>query len=271
MIQLNKSVLKRLGVINVTPNSFSDGGELLTVANVEKRIREFGKIDGLDIGAESTAPMNDPIHPDEEWNRLEPYINLLKALNIPVSIDTYHPQTIGRIAGVWMTEKISSPLIWNDVSGKFDDTVKNFLNLSDHFFYVFCHNLAPIRELTIKHMDYVSSTNGEGFLEELTHYFRPYLHQRVIFDPTLGFSKSYEQNWAILNNIGLLQKKIGHDHWLLGFSRKSFLRKKLGMDKVTLENRNKLDLFHGEVLNEIKPSLSGNVWIRTHRPELIGL
>lgn len=258
-----------MGVINVTPNSFSDGGELLTLAGVEKRIREFGEIDALDIGAESTAPMNDAIHPDEEWERLAPYITILKSLDIPVSIDTYHPETIGRIAGVWTTEKIKSPLIWNDVSGKFDEAVKSFLRLSENFHYVFCHNLAPIRELTGKHMDFVSATSGDDYIDELAHYFRPYIHQRVIFDPTLGFSKTYDQNWTILNQMGELQKKVGHEKWLLGFSRKSFLRKKLGIDKITPENRNKLDLFHTEVLNEIKPSLSGTVWIRTHRPELL--
>ncbi len=261
--------LKRMGVINVTPNSFSDGGELLTPASVEKRIHDFGLIDALDIGAESTAPMNSAIHPDEEWERIEPYITILKSLNIPISIDTYHPQTIGRIAGIWTTEKIKAPLIWNDVSGKFDDAVTSFLRLSDNFYYVFCHNLAPIRELTGKHMDYVSKSSGDDYLNELARYFRPYIHQRVIFDPTLGFSKSYEQNWEIINRFGELQKKTCHDSWLLGFSRKSFLRKKLGIDKLTAENRNKLDLFHGEVLNKIKPTLSGNVWIRTHRPELI--
>lgn len=258
-----------MGVINVTPNSFSDGGELLTLASVEKRIRDFGTIDALDIGAESTAPMNSAIHPDEEWERLEPYITILKSLNIPVSIDTYHPETIGRIAGLWITEKIKSPLIWNDVSGKFDDAVKSYLKSSENFYYVFCHNLAPIRELTGKHMEYLSQNSGEDYLDELAHYFRPYISERVIFDPTLGFSKTYEQNWEILNRFGELQKNIGHDNWLLGFSRKSFLRKKLGMDKITPENRDKLDLFHGEVLNKIKPTLSGNVWIRTHRPELI--
>ncbi len=263
--------LKRMGVINVTPNSFSDGGELLSLASVEKRIRDFGPIECLDIGAESTAPMNDAIHPDEEWERLEPYITILKALNIPISIDTYHPQTIGRIAGIWTTEKISCPLIWNDVSGKFDDAVKSFLRLSDNFYYVFCHNLAPIRELTGKHMDYVSNAEGDEYLNELAQYFRPYIHQRVIFDPAFGFSKNYDQNWTLLNRFSELQQKTGHDNWLLGFSRKSFLRKKMGVGAIAPENRDEVDQFHVEVLNSIKNSLTGNVWIRTHRPELLNL
>lgn len=258
-----------MGVINVTPNSFSDGGELLTLAGVEKRIHDFGRIDALDIGAESTAPMNDAIHPDEEWERISPYITILKSLNIPVSIDTYHPETIGRIAGIWTSEKISSPLIWNDVSGKFDEAVKSFLKLSNNFYYIYCHNLAPIRELTAKHMDYVSETQGDDFIEELAQYFRPYIRSRVIFDPTLGFSKTFEQNWTILNKISELQKKVAHDQWLLGFSRKSFLRRKMGIGAITPGNRDKVDLFHGEVLNQIKNSLCGTVWIRTHRPELI--
>lgn len=258
-----------MGVINITPNSFSDGGELLSLEKMTQRISSFGKVDVFDIGAESTAPMNEPIDHEEEWIRLRPYLPLLKSLGLPISFDTYHVETIGRVSKMWMTEKISTSLIWNDVSGKFDNAVKDFLKMNKNFYYIYCHNLAPIRELTSRHQDYLSPTQGEAFLDELAHYFTPYLNPQVIFDPALGFSKSYEQNWHILNNFSDLQRKCGHDRWLLGFSRKSFLRKKLGIEKMTPESKEVLDQYHHDLLTQMKPSLTDEIFIRTHRPELI--
>ncbi len=258
-----------MGVINITPNSFSGLGETLSPVKVSERIEEFGNIDVLDVGAESTAPMNESIGFEEEWKRLEPFLSILKSLSLPISIDTYHPETIGQLACFWKDEGIKSPLIWNDVSGKFDKYVEEFLELNKNFYYVFCHNLAPKRELAGKHMRFISSFEGQQYLEELASYFRPFKRERVILDPTLGFSKTYEQNWLVLSKFGELQRKVDHDFWLLGFSRKSFLRKKLGLDKITAENREQLDQYHQKILNELIPDLRGTIWIRTHRPDLM--
>lgn len=258
-----------MGVINITPNSFSGLGETLSPADVAKRFNQFGQVEALDLGAESTAPMNKSISSEEEWGRLAPYLSYLKTLNVPLSLDTYHPETIIKVAKLWLKEEIETPLIWNDVSGKFDHFVEEFLSFSPKFSYVFCHNLAPTRELSGRHMDYVSPLQGEEYLEELAAYFLPFKRERVILDPTLGFSKTNEQNWLILENFGKLQRKVGHDQWLLGFSRKSFLRRKLGFEKITSENREELDLYHQKILVDIKPQMTGTVLIRTHRPELI--
>lgn len=258
-----------MGVINITPNSFSGLGETLSPADVAKRFNQFGQVEALDLGAESTAPMNKSIGHEEEWERLVPFLPYLKTLHVPLSLDTYHPETINKVARLWLKERIEVPLIWNDVSGKFDHFVEEFLSLSNKFSYVFCHNLAPSRELSGKHMDYLSPMQGEEYLEELVAYFLPFKRDRVILDPTLGFSKTYEQNWLVLENFGELQRKVGHDQWLLGFSRKSFLRKKLGFEKITSENREELDLHHQKILADIRPQLRGTVFIRTHRPELI--
>lgn len=258
-----------MGVINITPNSFSGLGETLSPVKVSERIEEFGDIDVLDVGAESTAPMNESIGFEEEWKRLEPFLSTLKSVNVPISIDTYHPETIGQVADFWKEQGIKLPLIWNDVSGKFDQHVEEFLNLNNNFYYIFCHNLAPERELAGKHMEFISQLEGDQYLEELVSYFRPYKRERVILDPTLGFSKTYEQNWLVLSKFSELQKKVDHSFWLLGFSRKSFLRKRLGLEKITPENRELLDQYHQKVLNELIPDLKGTVWIRTHRPDLV--
>lgn len=249
-----------MGVMNITPNSFSDGGEL-TPSNFHSRLSQMGPIDALDLGAESTAPMNEAISSDEEWQRLSPVVPFLKDLRCTLSLDTYHPETIFRIAKDW-----NGPLIWNDVSGKFDPHVKKFLQMNEDFHYVFCHNLAPSRELTIRHMQCLSERQDADFLTELAEFFMPHLHPRVILDPCLGFSKSYMQNWYILDHFCELQALVPHDRWLIGFSRKSFLRNKYGL---TMANRDELDQRHAEEVRRIASSLKGEVWFRTHRPEML--
>lgn len=253
--------LKRLGVMNITPNSFSDGGELSSKEAFLARLETFGEIQGLDLGAESTAPMNSSISWQEEWERLHPYLTLaLNQKNI-ISIDSYHSETIEKVVEHWPLDR---PLVWNDVSGKRDHFVDAFLKRSKNFSYVLCHNLAPARELSGRHMDYIFQGTDEELLFHLRDFFAANVHPQIIFDPTLGFSKKYEHNWFILENFHRLQNLVPHDRWLLGFSRKSFLRKKRG----TMKNE-ELDIFHQEILQELLPKFSGEVWIRTHRPELI--
>lgn len=247
--------------MNITPNSFSDGGELTSEAAFKKRLERFGEVEGLDLGAESTAPMNSAISWEEEWERLRPYLNLALTLKPSISIDSYHPETIEKVIGIWPKDRT---LIWNDVSGKKDRFVEAYLKRSQSFHYVLCHNLAPSRELSGRHMDYIFTGNNEELLTHLTDFFSSHSHPQIIFDPTFGFSKTYEHNWFLLQNFSRLQGSLPNRSWLLGFSRKSFLRKKLG----TSDNE-ELDLFHQKILEEIFPQLSGEVWIRTHRPELI--
>ncbi len=250
-----------MGVINLTPNSFSDGGEV-TALNLKERIQFLNQFDVIDVGAESTAPMNAAISPEEEWRRLEILIPYLREIKTTLSVDTYHPETIFR-----MTELYSGELIWNDISGKFDQSVEKFLSLRKNLYYVFCHNLASTRKESILHMNFLS-LNEEFFIDELVDYFTPHKRPNVIFDPCLGFSKSYAQNWKILEQFHLLQKKIDHSSWLIGFSRKSFLRKKYHLE---LTQREELDLVHLEELKKIIPMFSGEVTVRTHRPELLAL
>lgn len=246
---------KRMGVMNVTPNSFSDGGEL-SPDNFLQKLKLMGHLDALDIGAESTAPMNEAISWMNEWQRLLPYMPLLKGLKCVLSFDTYHPETIEEILRYYRDHHFDQKIFWNDVSGKFDDYVKAFLSASPNFSYVFCHNLAPSRDLSGKHMDYVDEVLT---FDKLRDFFLPHKSSQVIFDPCLGFSKTYEQNWEILNRFSELQELCQHDRWVLGFSRKSFLRKKYGL---TLNDRDELDRVHDEVL--AATLMSGEVWVRAH-------
>jgi dihydropteroate synthase len=260
MANFQKSQFKLMGVLNCTPNSFSDGGELTTPEDLLNKIKMFGNVDAIDIGAESTAPMNQSISWKEEWERLKPHLNILKQIPCAISIDSYHPETIEEVLKFYRDNGLGQDFIWNDVSGKFDYFVKDFLSIAPNFYYVFSHNLAPTRDLTGRHMDYVK----DGLvLEDLVEYFKPYRLPQVIFDPCFGFSKSYEHNWMILDRFSELLDKVSHDHWLIGVSRKSFIRKKYNL---ALSDREKLDLKSLEVINSL--NLRSSVWIRTHRPEM---
>jgi dihydropteroate synthase len=247
---------KKMGVINLTPNSFSDGGEVTPDLFLQK-IESLAVCDALDFGAESTAPFNQAISWELEWERISPYLNLIKKLPVTLSLDTYHPETIEAFLRFYHDEKMKQNLIWNDVSGKFDENVRDFLKRDDKFWYVFCHNLSPVRELTSSHMDYLDPNLS---LKNLIDYFLPFKKPRVIFDPCLGFSKTYEQNWMILNNWQQLLSGINHQDWLIGFSRKSFLRKKYSLE---IHQREELDLKHDEVIKELQ--LCSNIWVRAHR------
>lgn len=253
--------VKRMGVMNLTPDSFSDGGEL-TPQNFLEKLKRFGEVEALDIGAESTAPMNAAISWEEEWERIRPYLPHLKAFKGVLSFDTYHPETIEEILRFYVNNSWDQDIIWNDVSGKFDGFVRDFLSLSPKFSYILCHNLAPNRALSGKHMDYV---DPELTLEKVADYLAPFAIPQVIFDPCLGFSKTYEQNWEIINRFNELQKMTRHNRWLIGFSRKSFLRKKYNL---TMNERDELDRVHVEELKTMR--MSGEVWVRTHRPEMLG-
>ncbi len=252
--------------MNVTPNSFSDGCQLQTLEAFEARLHQFGSIECIDVGAESTAPINSPISAEEEWSRLSPFIPTLLNLKPHLSIDTYHAETILNWVKLWKDHKLNTSLVWNDVSGIWDEHVEEFLKQGPQFHYVFCHNLAPSRELSGKHMDYVSKSTEGDFLRELAAFLQQGSHPRVILDPCLGFSKTYEQNWYVLEHFSRLQDMLPHGRWLLGFSRKSFLRKRYNL---TLDDREILDQKHLEVLRILMGQARGELWIRTHRPELI--
>lgn len=260
--------IRPMGVINLTPNSFSDGQEINSPQVLQEKLQQFQNTPILDFGAESTAPMNTAISFEEELARFGPFLDVIFSCGKVVSIDTYHPETIFFFQKEWMKRGLVHPLIWNDVSGKFDENVDRFLKSDERFHYVFCHNLAPTRDLSSRHMDYLIDDQGDDFMDHLVSFFEPAFNERVILDPCLGFSKTFEQNWYVLENIHKLQEKFSQSRFLIGFSRKSFLRTKYQLTKER-QDRDLLDSCHVEEVKRLMSSWRGEVWLRTHRPELL--
>lgn len=115
-----------MAIINVTPDSFSDGGRNFRPQDALESALEAQKngADIIDFGAQSTRPGYEKISPEEEWQRLEPVLRLIKGkINIPVSIDTFYPYVAEKAA------ELGADII-NDVSGVISSEMANAVNKS---------------------------------------------------------------------------------------------------------------------------------------------
>jgi len=271
---MNAQLKKRfewMGVVNATPNSFSDAGELLDQAVLRQRLQMWQALGAryIDLGAESTAPMNQAVGHAEEWRRITSVIENFK--DLPLSLDSYRGETVKKFLKHY-------PLaLWNDVSGKLDNELEEVLSQHKQLQTVYCHNLAPSREQTSKHMDYVSSEDilkqvETAFAQALTWYeVRNF--KKPLLDFCFGFSKTHEQNWQLLKNLPRFihdfEKQYGSQQWIVGISRKSFL-KRLAMSSVDQDVRSQTEYMQSYYLawlaRELDPAV--NILVRLHDPLL---
>ena len=203
-----------MGILNVTPDSFSDGGRFLdpkTAIDHAGRLVAEGA-DLLDIGAESTRPYGDAVRVplDEERQRLDPVLPAIAALGVPVSIDT-----IKAAIAAWALEKGAS--IVNDVWGLQRDPDMARV-VADHGVpVVIMHN----RDTADPGIDIIKDVN-EFFSRSLEIAWGAGIHRhRIVLDPGIGFGKTPEQSLAC---IARLHEFAGFGLPLLvGASRKRFI------------------------------------------------
>lgn len=260
-----------MGVVNATPNSFSDGGELLDPVALKQRLGLWQKVGArfLDLGAESTAPMNAAVGHDEEWRRIESVIEHFN--NLPISLDSFRIETVSKFLARY-------PLaMWNDISGQLDDALASILQQHPELQTVFCHNRAPSRELSGKHMDYVSEEAIFKQLEDdfsrALKWYEAHNHRAPFLDFCFGFSKTHEQNWQILKELPAFihgfERKYGAQQWILAVSRKSFF-KRLALEGVDHEVRGQTEYMHSYYLawleRELDPAVK--ILVRLHDPFL---
>lgn len=208
-----------MGVLNVTPDSFSDGGRHFALeAAVEQGLRLVAEgADVLDIGGESTRPGAAPVPEEEEIRRVVPVIRTLAAsLKIPISVDTMKP-------GVALAALEAGASVVNDVAAhRQDETL--WRSVARHQAgYVAMHmqgepatmQAAPSYEDVVAEID---AFFGERLQRMAACSLRA---EAVILDPGLGFGKTLDHNLKLLANL----KRFGH--WerpvLVGISRKSFI------------------------------------------------
>lgn len=267
-----------MGVLNLTPDSFSDGGKYASSSAVSLQIEKMRK-DGcriFDFGAESTAPFNKLVPLEDELKRFEQFFfPVLDSLheNDVISIDTYKVEVMESLMSSGKLDH--HQVIVNDVSGALDSKLEEFLLKYPDVNYVFSHNLAPNRDQTQDHMSYVSSQYGHDFKNELNDYFEKSLEwfkakrveNSIWFDPCFGFSKDYQQNLDLLQFLPDLIKDQGPDRtWLLGISKKSFLRKLVGEDMAHEEQLRRAEQAHGTILTSWMHSMpkENQIVIRLH-------
>jgi len=207
----NKTYL--MGILNCTPNSFSDGGEFFDKENALKRFEQIiaDGADIIDIGAESTAPNNVPIDVEEELSRLSLIFEQCRKsnYNIPISIDTRNSKTASKML------ELGANII-NDVSGfMYDEKMANVVAKADAYAVLTFDDVIKddaIDDTIIGLLKRVKNATIAGVKEE-----------RIILDVGLGFNKTFEQNIELIkraNEVVSLGFPV-----LYGLSRKSFVQK----------------------------------------------
>lgn len=216
-----------MGILNVTPDSFSDGGKYLVsdlaVEQAAKLISEGADI--LDIGGESTRPGADPLSEAEEIQRVIPVIERLAvSTSIPISIDTYKPE-VARLA------LNAGARIVNDISG-----VQVGSKMLEVCLEHACGVISMHMQGTPKTMQ--ADPRYSNVVEDLCRHFANWLEaveqaglirERLVIDPGIGFGKTPQHNLEILTNISRF-RSLGRPV-LIGHSRKRFIQKVLGKSK----------------------------------------
>lgn len=214
-----------MGIINVTPDSFSGDGVVDANAAVAKawRFVEDGA-DIVDIGGESTRPGSQPVPADEEMRRVLPVIERLRAENfpLPISVDTYKPE-------VAKSALQAGACIVNDIFGLRQPGMMELVA-----------ELKPV--VVIMHMQGTPQTmqinpTYQDCVREIAEFLKQQVEvamkmglpgERIIVDPGIGFGKTVEHNLEILRRLREI-KALGFPV-LIGTSRKSFIGKVLGIE-----------------------------------------
>lgn len=215
-----------MGILNVTPDSFSDGGSFFNPAAALDQARTLidDGADIIDVGGESTRPYADPVSLDDELRRVIPVIESIRTISdVPISIDTTKPEVARQALA-------SGADIINDVSAvRKDPEMIELVKQSG-------------AELIIMHMQGTPGTMQDAphyrdVVEEVVSFFKKRLDflysagldpARIIVDPGIGFGKKLEHNLQLLNHLERLSE-LGHPV-LLGHSRKRFLGDLTGLE-----------------------------------------
>jgi dihydropteroate synthase len=207
-----------MGILNVTPDSFSDGGKHATADTaIAAGLRMFyAGADIIDVGGESTRPDAEDVSPEEEQRRVIPVIEALVKAGALVSIDTTHTATAAAALN-------AGAAIINDVSGLTIEPEMAELVASSGAPYVLTHRRGDARTMNslAEYQDVAGEVVAElaGVRDKL--YAAGVSKEQIIVDPGLGFAKNDAQNWELLQHLDQLHS-LGHKVLVAG-SRKRFL------------------------------------------------
>lgn len=231
----NKSIVfdrpALMGILNVTPDSFSDGGRYNeldhAMQHCEQMLSEGADI--IDIGGCSTRPNNAIATENEEMERVIPILKAVRK-HFPealVSIDTFRKN----IAEACITEGAD---IINDISGGLFDTEMLPYIGQNHLPYILMHCVGTPETMHQYALDGDIHQTVRDFFAQQCQVLEAYGEQQIILDPGIGFGKSLEANYQLLNDLN--RYRYNNLPILIGISRKSLINKLLGTTPQDAEN-----------------------------------
>ena len=226
---------KVMGIVNVTPDSFSDGGQFFRPEEAVRRAKNLiaDGADIIDLGGESTRPGATPLGWEEEWARLEPVIRGLKDMrrqtpDVTVSVDTYPPETAARAIAA------GAKIVNCVYAGPIPEMVRVIADAGQDTELVMPYRLGD--------EDFRRETLGSS------------LASRLYLDPMIGFNTTREEDVALLRSVPELAKR---GRVLVGASRKRIVKKLTG-EKLTGKN------VGGNIGIAVWAALNGASVVRVH-------
>ncbi len=215
-----------MGILNVTPDSFSDGGHYLSADDALKRAEQMiaDGVDIIDIGGESTRPGSASVEPEAEVQRTLPVVDAIaKRFDIPISIDTTK----------WLVAKNAIDAgaeIINDISGLRWDTELADLAASTDAGLVLMHSRGDFESMHSEPpvADICAELRASLTVSIETAEERGVRKEQIALDIGIGFGKTFEQNLELLAKLGSIVSEFKSYPMLVGTSRKSFIGKILG-------------------------------------------
>ncbi len=215
-----------MGILNATPDSFSDGGRFLKLKSAYKQIKKLKKdgADIIDIGGESTRPNADTVDSSIEWNRIKSKIKYAKKNKLFISLDTRKSFVLKKS----LSFKIN---LLNDVSGLSHDTQMVNILRETNIPFVLNHIQGSPKTMQ-------KNPKYKNVLLDIYDYFEKKLayikdnkinHGNIIIDPGIGFGKNLKHNITILNKISIFHS-LGFPV-MLGISKKKFIKEIAGYNE----------------------------------------
>ena len=212
-----------MGILNVTPDSFSDGGMYASLDRALERAEQMVSdgVDIIDIGGESTRPGSLSVGAEEEIKRTQPIINAIATrFSIPISIDTTRPETASSAID-------AGAEIINDISGlRFNESIAELASRFDaglilmHSRGAFesMHSQPPVEDIVSEVVTDLQRaiTTANGYCVKA---------EQIVLDVGLGFGKTFEQNLELIAKLDKIADEFDSYPLLVGASRKSFIGK----------------------------------------------
>lgn len=249
VLALNRPLI--MGIVNITPDSFSDGGRYLSTQKAIQHARNLIEegADIVDIGGESTRPGSLPVSIDEELDRVIPVLEALRDTQIPVSIDTSKPEVMKEAikAGAFMI---------NDVNALRNPGALEVIAQNHHILACLMH-MQGIPQNMQQQPKYIHVVDEvKDFLQQRINaaIAAGISKDRLIIDPGFGFGKTLQHNLTLLNQLNQLE--IQGIPILVGISRKSMLGAITGN---SVDNR-----LHESIASALLAVIKGAKIVRVH-------